>query len=324
MGPADGSAYFSNFAFRKDDSLRFDPPPRREIGPGFVSDWKLSQTIPALRVDLDEPLSRRLPSLQWIEARADAGGLVDVSRYRARGTGPELVFAKTVIRVERDGARPFRIGYSDIVRVFSNGASVFEGNSQYQGRDPSFLGIVGLSDTVYLPLRKGDNEIVIALTETMGGWGFTLQDGTAEYAAPGLRRAWSTRKSFALPESAAYDPATRTLFVSNYEGYAPSGTEGRQAVSAVSADGAGEPRPWVTGLRNPTGLAVSGGVLFAVEPTSVVEIDIAAARVTKREPVPGAIRLNDVAVGPAGTLYVSDSAQGVIYRRRAGTWEAWL
>jgi hypothetical protein len=30
---------------------------------------------------------------------------------------------------------------------------------------------VGWHDTVHLPLERGDNDLVIAVSETLGGWG---------------------------------------------------------------------------------------------------------------------------------------------------------
>ncbi len=40
-------------------------------------------------------------------------------------------------------------------------------------RDPRFLGIVNPeNDAVYLPLENGSNELILALSELGGGWGF--------------------------------------------------------------------------------------------------------------------------------------------------------
>ena len=40
-------------------------------------------------------------------------------------------------------------------------------------RDPGFLGIVNPeNDAVYLPLKKGRNELMLAVSELGGGWGF--------------------------------------------------------------------------------------------------------------------------------------------------------
>jgi len=40
-------------------------------------------------------------------------------------------------------------------------------------RDPGFLGIMNPeNDAVYIPLKKGRNELVLAVSELGGGWGF--------------------------------------------------------------------------------------------------------------------------------------------------------
>ncbi len=44
----------------------------------------------------------------------------------------------------------------------------------------------------------------------------------------------------------------------------------------------------------------------------------------KRTPVPGAMFLNDLAVGPGGAIYLSDSGAGVIFRFAGGKIEEWL
>jgi hypothetical protein len=65
------------------------------------------------------------------------------------------------------------IGYSDEVSVFLNGKILFRGRSAQNFRDPGFLGIVNPeNDTVYLPLKKGSNELMLAVSELGGGWGF--------------------------------------------------------------------------------------------------------------------------------------------------------
>jgi hypothetical protein len=47
------------------------------------------------------------------------------------------------------------------------------GSSAQTFRDPGFLGIVNPeNDAVYLPLRRGSNELVLAVSELGGGWGF--------------------------------------------------------------------------------------------------------------------------------------------------------
>ena len=46
----------------------------------------------------------------------------------------------------------------------------------YVRRDPAVLGIMSVdNDALYLPLRKGSNELVLAVSELGGGWGFACR-----------------------------------------------------------------------------------------------------------------------------------------------------
>jgi hypothetical protein len=57
--------------------------------------------------------------------------------------------------------------------VFLNGKNLYRGRSAQGFRDPGFLGIVNPeNDIVYLPLQKGTNELMLAVSELGGGWGF--------------------------------------------------------------------------------------------------------------------------------------------------------
>ena len=73
------------------------------------------------------------------------------------------------------------IGYSDDVSVFLNGRILFRGRSAQNFRDPGFLGIVSSeNDAVYLALKKGGNELMLAVSELGGGWGFICRLTDAE------------------------------------------------------------------------------------------------------------------------------------------------
>lgn len=85
----------------------------------------------------------------------------------------KVVYARTRIDADRDRVEKLSIGYSDDVTVFLNGQILFRGRSAQNFRDPGFLGIVSAeNDAVYLPLKKGANELMLAVSELGGGWGF--------------------------------------------------------------------------------------------------------------------------------------------------------
>jgi hypothetical protein len=67
-----------------------------------------------------------------------------------------------------------RFGFSDRVRVYLNGDLLYAGADIQASRDYRFLGTVGWYDTLYLPLQRGRNEIVLVVSEgdgTPGGGG---------------------------------------------------------------------------------------------------------------------------------------------------------
>lgn len=326
-GPAEGApaAFFSNFQWRAADDLDFGPPPAPYAPPGFLREWEVSRPVPRRALDFDRYPADTAGAGPWTPLRALARGVLDLSRVHGRSLPePEAVIVRTSVHAERDDVRQFQLGYSDEVSLFVNGRFVFAGTSAYRSRDPSFLGVVGSFDVVPLELRRGQNEVLALLGETSGGWAIMLRDAAAVLEAPGLTRRWASEPVLRVPESAAYDPRRNAIYVSNYDGYYPSGGAGRQAISKFSTDGAVAALEWVTGLNNPTGLAVAGDRLYAVEGRQLVEIDIPGATIIRRYPAEGAGFLNDVAVAPDGTVYVSDSRGGAIFRLAGDRLEEWL
>ncbi|HNX96624.1 MAG TPA: hypothetical protein PKK12_02995 [Candidatus Aminicenantes bacterium] len=323
-GPTDGSAWTSSFSMQADDGLDLGPERRRNEAIGFVRDWQVSQPFPLLGID-DTGLGLPVPpqELRWRELEADDQGRLDVARIQGRSGQPDTVFLRTVVPAPKGKIRPYKFGYSDHAVLFVNGRKVFMGDSTYQGRDPSFLGIMGLNDTVFLPLQAGDNELVVMLSELMGGWGFTMQQARHEERAAGITRRWQTGKVLDIPESAAWDARRQRIYVSGFDPLRPSMDLGLQGIRQFDADGT-DRGLLIEGLFNPTGLTVAGDVLYAVEARSLVEIDLASRKVRRRIALPGAQRANDVTADGQGTCYVSDPQTGTVFRIRKGIAEAWL
>jgi hypothetical protein len=185
-----GATYFSNFEARPTP----DAPWERHLPPmpaGTLTHWSLSPSFDALARDLERPLSHaESAAMQWQDVEAEPPGFVVINRYRQsphlRVTfaddfskrlepqpGTQVVYARTSIESDRDQVKRLLIGYSDEVSVFLNGTILFRGRSAQNFRDPGFLGIVNPeNDALYLPLKKGRNDLVLAVSELGGGWGF--------------------------------------------------------------------------------------------------------------------------------------------------------
>jgi hypothetical protein len=190
-----GATYFSNFEVRTTP----DAPWERHLPAmpaNTLTKWSLSPSYDALARNLEHPLSAsESAAVKWQDVEAEPPGFVVIYRYREaphpRVTfqgdfskrlepqpGMKVVFARTNIDSDRDQVKKLLIGYSDDVSVFLNGKILYRGRSAQGFRDPGFLGIVNAeNDSVYLPLKKGSNELMLAVSELGGGWGFICRWG---------------------------------------------------------------------------------------------------------------------------------------------------
>jgi hypothetical protein len=99
----------------------------------------------------------------------------DFSKRLEPQPGMKVLYARIAIDADRDQVKKLSIGYSDDVSIFLNGKILFRGRSAQNFRDPAFLGMVSpKNDAVYLPLKKGSNELMLAVSELGGGWGALL------------------------------------------------------------------------------------------------------------------------------------------------------
>jgi hypothetical protein len=101
----------------------------------------------------------------------EATGIANLSRLVALGEQSNTTFARLVINSEREQIKEIKFGFSDRARVYLNDHLLYAGTDGFVSRDYRFLGTIGLWDAVYLPLKKGSNEVLLAVSENFGGWG---------------------------------------------------------------------------------------------------------------------------------------------------------
>lgn len=155
--------------------------------------------------------------------------------------------------------------------------------------------------------------------------------GLANTGVPGGAHSGGTIRGFENPESAPWDGATGSFYVSNL-GPGPIDPLGREPdgyISWVSGEGRLLEARWVTGLRSPKGIDRRGDDLLVADVGQVVVIDVAGRRI--REAIDlealGARFPNDVSVDDrTGDAYISDTARNAIYRIPGGSSlpEVWL
>ena len=168
------TAYFSNFSFTpaSNPTLKGKAKEPERIPAGTVMSWQISGAFDGKNLEKKYQLAADdKQNLSWKKLAVESIGLANLSRIQGAAEGKNTAFAKVTIQSESEQIKRVRFGFSDIVKVYFNDRLIYGGSDVYTSRDYRFLGTIGLFDELYLPLKKGDNELWFAVTENFGGWG---------------------------------------------------------------------------------------------------------------------------------------------------------
>lgn len=90
-------------------------------------------------------------------------------------TDDSISLIRGIATLRSDTERTIQLwfSYSDGLAIHLNRQRLFVGRNDSDSRFPNYLGIVGDEvEAVDLPLRAGDNELMLAITDKAFGWGF--------------------------------------------------------------------------------------------------------------------------------------------------------
>ena len=171
-----GIGRFSNIVFRPleaGEELIGAPVETPRLPDGVIGQWRVS--APFAETDVENTLT--LPkgaagNHTWTALDVETNGIANLAKLAGSNEGSNTVFVRLNISAEKKMMKELRFGYSDRTRIYLNGKRVFAGDAGWRARDYRFLGTVGFFDSVGLDLKKGDNELLVAVSETFGGWAF--------------------------------------------------------------------------------------------------------------------------------------------------------
>lgn len=139
---------------------------------GLIREWSVSSPIDEAqlvdRFDLVPDLGQG-----WQPLAVETNGIANLARLHRVAQGANTVLVRAVVQGQDGQIRRLRFGYSDRVKLYLNGQEIYAGNAGWRARDHRHLGTVTWVDTVPLRLKPGSNELVAAVSESFGGWGFT-------------------------------------------------------------------------------------------------------------------------------------------------------
>ncbi len=174
-------AHYANFSYTNTSNppLKYENKTPEPAPEGTIKSWLVSNTFDAEYLDNKYQLAteEEKQKINWTKLVADSSGMLNLARIQGIEDGKNTVFARTRIIADSDTIKQLKFGFSDKVKVYLNGRLLYGGNDIFRSRDYRFLGTVGFFDELYLPLKEGDNELWMAVSESnfLDGWGLIAQ-----------------------------------------------------------------------------------------------------------------------------------------------------
>lgn len=121
------------------------------------------------KAELDMSL---IEGVKWETLKVTENGVANLSELLARTRENSTALVHMKITADKAQTVPLKYGFSDRVTAFFNGKAIAHNDDSFTNRDYRFLGTVGLFDSLFLPLKQGENNLMFAVTEGFGGWAF--------------------------------------------------------------------------------------------------------------------------------------------------------
>ena len=102
---------------------------------------------------------------------------MNLNRHFTFSKSKNTVLAKVIINSKKPQKKKLYFGYSDKIRIYLNTESIFTGdNSFHESEKFEDRGyVLDKHQMIELPLEKGENELILEISEKNFGWGFITQ-----------------------------------------------------------------------------------------------------------------------------------------------------
>lgn len=139
---------------------------------GLITQWQISNQVNPQLFDHVKQLTPAIKStLTFTTQTSEPSGTINLDKFTQPKDTNKVMVAKVTIESETEQIKAITFGFSDFVTVYLNDKALYAGRDEFMSRDYRFLGTIGYFDMVYLPLKKGKNELWFVLSEVFGGWG---------------------------------------------------------------------------------------------------------------------------------------------------------
>jgi hypothetical protein len=147
---------------------------------GLITQYQISQsyTIDKQTKEISYPV---LMNLNWKTVTTDEDGLLDIGKYYVKqnietyqSRSNDIVWLKHELVTDEPVTRRMNFDFSNRAWIFLNGQILYHGDHSFFLKGPFYQGTIDkkfISDAIYLPLKKGKNELLIGVSSVADGWG---------------------------------------------------------------------------------------------------------------------------------------------------------
>ncbi len=174
IGGSFAPMHYANFKINAEETTMVDfNVVKREPVAGLIAEWELSDKFEEKLLADPGKIKSVIDKRTWgKKIQVEEGAAANISREVVLNdkVSGNTVFARIYVQSDKDQLKLFEFGYSDRVVVLLNGEALYKGTNRWRSRDYRYLGTIGLFDAVYLNLKKGNNTLLLAVSEDFGGW----------------------------------------------------------------------------------------------------------------------------------------------------------
>ncbi|MBO9151727.1 hypothetical protein ACFOTA_05880 [Chitinophaga sp. GCM10012297] len=172
----DGAGKIANLVIRPDQVEGLSPEPESDPtynDPRYLRNWQISSVK-----DLpwgQEPFNYKAPQLNenWKSINAERLGMINITRTYGKTKDRRMVWLKIKLKAAKAQIRRVDLAFNDEVWIYLNNLSLFTDKNIFAtplSKQP--LGRMSLENTHFdLPLKEGENEILVAISNHFYGWG---------------------------------------------------------------------------------------------------------------------------------------------------------
>jgi hypothetical protein len=145
--------------------------------PRYLRKWQVNTPITTAKgIDFRDEYAPNVET-KWEDILAERYGLVNLTRKFGKTEGRRIVWLKTTIHSNKAQDKALRFGFSDEVWIMINNAPLYIDKNLYNtpmARQPD--GRCSIENTtINIPLKEGDNELVIGVANFFYGWGIVAR-----------------------------------------------------------------------------------------------------------------------------------------------------